>query len=74
MPKKTQSERYAASLVARGWEEVASNSRKFRRFTKGGETPLYLGKAGSLRKGNTIAKSHPAPDAFKRALLAETPQ
>jgi len=64
----TQREKLLAQLKKRGWSEVASRSSKYVVLTKAGTAFYYVGKAGALRYGRTVAESYPQ-DNLRRALL-----
>jgi len=70
MPK-TIREKLVEALFAQGYVEVPSRSRKYRTMTKDHCSYLYLGSAGSLRKGRTHTESLPV-DSFKHQLLKVT--
>lgn len=65
----TQKEILTAELKKRGWTEVPGKSSKYAALTKEGAAFFYVGKAGALRYGLTIAQSVPAPKQ-KAMLLA----
>ena len=66
---KTLRERYISALISQGYSEVKRTS-KFVCMGRPGAINLYVGKAGSLRYGQTIAESYPVTDARKALLLA----
>ena len=67
---KTLQERYVAALTAKGHREV-KRTHKFIVFSCDEFTFYYLGKAGSLRFGPTVANSMACGDQFKYKLLHE---
>ncbi len=73
---KTLKECFVEALTKRGEKTVInSRSSRFTIFTRTGtDKYFYLGKAGALRTGPTIAKSIPVSDKFKKQLLEEVPQ
>jgi hypothetical protein len=40
-----------------GYVETSSPSRKYRKFVNGAATPLWLGRRGAVRAGETISGS-----------------
>jgi hypothetical protein len=59
---KTLQDRLCAALLARGYQEIAGRSRKFRVFEpKGPDAPnankFYVGKAGAFRTGMNLTDS-----------------
>ena len=72
MPKPTLQQRLIDALIASGrGTPVASRSRKYVTLKRPDGTFFYVGKAGALRFGKTIADSMAAPDEFKKRLLDE---
>jgi hypothetical protein len=66
----TLQERYVKGLLALGYREEQSRSRKYRLFYKAGATRILLGKSGAVRHTTgSIANSFAAADATKRAIL-----
>jgi hypothetical protein len=71
---KTLRERYTAALIARG-ETLVKSTHKYDVYTRqagpGGSTYhfYYIGRAGALRVGSSIASSTPCSDRFKQSLL-----
>jgi hypothetical protein len=67
---KTLRERYIAGLIAIGETKVKSTF-KYEVYTRsaGAGGFYYVGRAGALRVGVSIAHSIPCSDEFKRALL-----
>ena len=73
MAKPTLQQRLIDALVTtRRGTPVASRSRKYVTMKRPDGTFFYVGKAGALRFGKTVAESMAAPDEFKQRLLAET--
>ncbi len=66
---KTLRERYISALISQGYSEVKRTS-KFVCMGKPGTVNVYVGKAGSLRYGQTISGSYPVTDSGKAKLLA----
>jgi hypothetical protein len=65
----TQREKLLSQLRKRGWREAPSRrSSKYVVLTKDGTSFYYVGKAGALRYGRTIAESYPQ-DNLRCALL-----
>jgi len=64
----TQREKLVAQLTKQGYHEVASRSTKYVVLTKDNLAFFYVGKAGALRYGRTVAESYPR-DNLRRALL-----
>ena len=58
MTKPTKAARIAEHLIANGYLEMTSTSRKYRKFAKGSVT-LWLGKCSALREGRTSSNSTP---------------
>jgi hypothetical protein len=72
MAKPTLQQRLVDALIASGrGTPVASRSRKYVTLKRPDGTFFYVGKAGALRFGKTIADSMAAPDEFKQRLLDE---
>lgn len=85
MPKTTIHDRLVAALLARGETIVAdARSTKYTVLTHSEPPPggffdaptprrqlgfYYVGKAGALRVGRTVATSRPVNEAFRYALL-----
>lgn len=65
---KTLKERYILALTRRG-ESVVKETWKFTVMSRRDGGHYYIGRAGSLRIGRTIADSHPCTDSHKKALL-----
>lgn len=60
------------ALTARGYTVAANQpSRRFTKLVKEGETPLWLGSAGALRKGPNSTGNFPVSIKFKVELLTE---
>lgn len=59
MSKKspTYAERLAAGLIAMGFKEVPSKSKKYREFRQEKFRNYYVGKAGALRAGDSASGS-----------------
>jgi len=69
MSKPTKQEQVIAALVARGCREVASGSKRYRKFTNpDGRLPLYVGQQGAVRVGRTVSDSVNVTDAWHRYL------
>ena len=69
----TLQQRLVDGLVASGrGTPVASGSRKYVTLKRPDGSFFYVGKAGALRFGKSVAGSAAAPDDFKRRLLEET--
>lgn len=68
----TLHDRYCIGLRALGFQQIASTGR-YTRFSAGEQNgkPIfwYIGHAGALRRGTSIATSHPATDTFKQKVL-----
>jgi hypothetical protein len=55
---KTIAEKLATVLLAQGYKELESRTRKYRTFQKEGESEkLFVGKSGALRKGTNSSSS-----------------
>lgn len=69
---KTQRERIIFVLDHAGWRrDPQPRSLRFAVFFKPGqENKFYVGKAGALRYGRTVAESHPA-EKSKATILAK---
>lgn len=65
-------DQYAKGLIALGYTEHSSNTRKARYFYKSGSScaHMWVGKSGSVRFGSTANFSHSiaATDLTKRAI------
>jgi len=73
MAKLTLQQRLIDALVASGrGTPVTSRSRRYLTLKRPDGSFFYIGKAGALRFGKTVADSMAAPDEFKQRLLAET--
>lgn len=73
MAKLTIQQRLVDALVASGrGAPVASRSRKYVTLKRPDGSFFYVGRAGALRFGKTVADSMAAPDEFKKRLLEET--
>jgi hypothetical protein len=73
MPKPTLQQRLVDALITTGrGTPVTSRSRKYVTLERPDGTFFYVGKAGALRFGKSVAESKAAPDEFKQRLLAET--
>ena len=69
MSKPTKQQQVVAALVGRGCREVASGSKRYRKFANpDGRLPLYVGKQGAVRIGRTVADSVSVTDAWHRHL------
>lgn len=70
--KQTRQETIIAELLADGYHEAFTDSRKYRKFvaTKIGHLDaggtLWVGKAGAVRSGRTIGDSVSITDSFAR--------
>jgi hypothetical protein len=73
MPNLTLQPRLVDALVATGRGTIVkSRSRKYVTLKRPDGSFFYVGKAGALRFGKTVAGSIAAPDDFKQQLLEET--
>ena len=72
MPKPTLQQRLIEALIAtaRG-TRVESRSRKYVTLHRPDGSFYFVGRAGALRYGKTVAASIAAPEDFKRRLLEE---
>ena len=69
MSKPTRQEQVVAALAARGCREVASGSRRYRKFSNPeGRLALYVGQQGAVRVGRTVSDSVSVTDAWHRYL------
>jgi hypothetical protein len=66
---KTLQTRYADALTQLGEREVVGKSRKVRTFTRARGGYYFIGRAGSLRVGNSRSLSVACGDGWKEALL-----
>jgi hypothetical protein len=72
MAKFTIQQRLVDALIASGrGTPVASRSRKYVTLKRPDGSFFYVGKAGALRFGKTVADSMAAPEEFKQRLLDE---
>ena len=72
MPKLTLQQRLIDALVASGrGTPIESRSRKYVTLKRPDGSFFYVGPAGALRFGKTVADSMAAPDEFKQRLLTE---
>ena len=72
MAKLTLQQRLVDALVATGRGAIIeSRSRKYVTLKRPDGSFFYVGKAGALRFGKTVADSVAAPDDFKKRLLDE---
>lgn len=69
MKKPTLQERYVRALEARGWMVAASRSTRHVTLTRAAGENMYVGRAGSLRRGPNFTSSAPVSDKFKKELL-----
>lgn len=69
----TMRARYLSALLLRGEKQVPSKSGKYLTVTRKGGGFYFIGKAGSLRIGQSSSKSLAASPLFKRALLLPLP-
>jgi hypothetical protein len=73
MAKLTLQQRLVDALVVSGrGTPVESRSRKYLTLKRPDGGFYFVGKAGALRFGKTVADSMAAPDEFKKRLLDET--
>jgi hypothetical protein len=73
MAKFTIQQSLVDALIASGrGTPVTSRSRKYVTLKRPDGSFFYVGPAGALRFGKTVADSMAAPDEFKQRLLAET--
>ena len=73
MPKRTLQQRLVDALVASGrGTPVESRSRKYMTLKRPDGTFFFVGKAGALRFGKSVAGSVAAPEDFKKRLFEET--
>jgi hypothetical protein len=56
MAKQTKEQENERRILTAGYQEVASSSRKYRKFVKNDRT-LWLGKHGAVRTGRTVSES-----------------
>lgn len=70
---KTIQERLAAALLARGYKELDSKTRKYRTFAgTQDERKLFVGKSGALRVGvNSSTSTSITGHKLYKELLAE---
>lgn len=71
MARPTLHDRLVAALLARG-ERIVENARTTRYTVltrEGGGGFYFVGKAGALRIGRTVADSHPAAESVRRRFL-----
>ena len=67
----TKTNKIFTGLMARGWQETPSSSRKYRRFTHPNiDKPIWLGKSGALRIGRNASNTIPVPNSFLTKVLA----
>lgn len=68
----TLHDRFKNALESRGWKvNSATRSLKYTEMVNPDHVQkLYLGSAGALRRGRTVATSIPVGGAYRRALLA----
>lgn len=58
MSKRTKAERIAEYLTGKGYREVASSSRKYRKFVRDHDlNAMWVGKCGAVRVGRTVSDS-----------------
>ena len=63
-------ERYAVGLEDMGYQrDLDARSSKYWVFCNGGKKKIYLGKAGALRMGYTVATSYPLSHHGKTRVL-----
>jgi hypothetical protein len=72
VPKKNLQTRYAEALMAQGYEEITTTRYVGCRAFKlpGGTRTFFIGKAGSVRAGQTRSSSIALSGRFKASLLA----
>lgn len=71
MAPPTMTKKLTEGLKVLGWVESPSRSRKYRMFTNPSrEIKLFLGPAGSLRKGDNVSNCVPVRDTFKQQVAA----
>lgn len=63
MSKLTKREQAIDALTAQGYRRQSCNSTKYVKLAKGSET-VWVGKAGAVRVGRTIAESFSVSDRF----------
>jgi hypothetical protein len=69
--KMTIEETIVAGLVAMGFKEIDSKSRKYRLFPRVHDSYIYfVGKAGALRIGPSLSNHTPVPDRLREQVLA----
>jgi hypothetical protein len=56
-------------LLANGYREVESASRKYRKFVAVGRSTAWLGKSGAVRMGETVSASLSMSDAIEARIL-----
>ncbi len=72
MPKLTLQQRLVDALVATGRGTIIeSRSRRYVTLKRPDGSFFYVGPAGALRFGKSVADSMAAPDEFKQRLLTE---
>ena len=72
MPKPTLQQRLVDALVTSGRGTIVPiRSRKYITLERPDASFFYVGKAGALRFGKTVADSMAAPAEFKKRLLDE---
>lgn len=69
MTAQTKADWLVAKLVSLGCREVASGSRRYRKFTNPeSRLPLWIGKQGAVRVGRTVSDSVSVTDQWHRHL------
>ena len=61
------------ALEAEGWRQVPDASRRYvklEHFVAAERLPLWVGKAGALRRGRTIRQSVPVNELWRRELIS----
>jgi len=67
---KSLREKYTKALELLGWMQIESASRKCWTFANSQKDyKLFLGRSGSVRKGDVKTKSIPVSESFKNKLL-----
>ena len=67
--KKTMQQKFIEALVRRGCVEIPNRSSIYKVFTRQEGGFYYVGRAGALRVGKTIAGSFPVSEKFKKIIL-----
>ena len=72
MAKLVQQDKISKWLVSRGFEEVPSTTKKYRRFKSNKEGFFYfVGRKGAVRVGRVVSKSFSVTDKIKYMMKKE---